>query len=77
MSTVTFIGGPFDGDQRAVDPGISELFEHGVVMRSDAIGLIKPRYAVYLPNGRGDVEFHAYAPSLDAGMAMLPKENQR
>lgn len=76
MSTITFIGGPFDGDQRVVDPGISELFEHGVVLRSDAGGLSK-RYAVYLPNGRGDVEFHAYAPSLEAGMAMLPKENTR
>ena len=28
------------------------------------------------PHGRGDVEFHAYAPSLEAGMAMLPKEKR-
>lgn len=77
MSTVTFVGGPFDGDVRAVAPGISELFEHGCVLRSGAMGAIAPRYCVYLPNGRGDVEFHAYAPSLDAGLAMLPKENTR
>lgn len=72
MSTITLIGGPFDGEQRVYDG-----HECGVVLRSDAMTAIKPRYCVYLPNGRGDVEFHAYAPSIGAGLAMLPKENRR
>jgi len=76
MSTITFHGGPFDGEQRAVKDTMWDS-EYGCVVRSDAVGAIKPRYAVYLPNGRGDVEFYAYAPSLEAGLAMLPKENRR
>lgn len=71
MSTITFIGGPLDGEQRVYDG-----HECGVVLRT-VVGGLSSRYAVYLPNGRGDVEFHAYAPSLEAGLAMLPKENTR
>ena len=71
MSTITFIGGPFDGDQQEIDPGIPEHFESGCVRAHFLL------WVVYLPNGRGDVEFHAYATSLEAGLAMLPKENTR
>ena len=77
MSIINFIGGPFDGDERVADMYPPGEFKHGCVLRTDAMGAIHPRYAVYLPNGRGDVEFHAYAKSLDAGLAMLPKENTR
>lgn len=73
MTTITFNGGPFDGEVRVVDD--AKWF--GCVVRSDAAGAIKPRYAVYLPGERGDLNFHAYAPSLDAGLAMLPRENKR
>lgn len=75
MSTITFISGPFDGHVHQVLDRDVGIFEFGIVKRSE--GDHKPRYAVYLPNGRGDVEFHAYAPSLNAGLAMLPKENRR
>jgi len=76
MTTITFNGGPFDGEVRAVDDAKWDT-EFGCVVRSDAVGAIKPRYAVYLPGERGDLHFHAYAPSLDAGLAMLPRENKR
>ena len=76
MTTITFIGGPFDGAHSLWVECDDDGHECGVVLRSDAGGL-SSRYAVYLPNGRGDVEFHAYAPSIDAGLAMLPKENRR
>lgn len=74
MSTITFIGGPFDGKQ--IDDSdlcgfhLEDAAMYGIVMT------MYTRYAVYLPNGRGDVEFHAYATSLEAGLAMLSKENQ-
>lgn len=73
MSVVTFIGGPFDGHVHQVLDGHLQDCEYGIVRRSDAGGL-SSRYAVYLPNGRGDVEFHAYAPSLEDGLSRLPKE---
>lgn len=75
MSTITFIGGPFDGKQ--IDESdlcglhLDDAAKYGIVMTMQTC------QAVYRPNGRGDVEFHAYAPSLDAGLAMLPKENTR
>jgi len=75
MSTITLNGGPFDGKQ--IDESdlcglhLEDAATYGIVMTMSS------RYAVYLPNGRGDVEFHAYAPSLEAGLAMLPKENTR
>ncbi len=76
MTTITFNGGPFDGDVCEVPGWDAGRFEYGCVKRSDAGGLSK-RYAVYLPGERGDLNFHAYAPSLEAGLAMLPKENTR
>lgn len=78
MTTITFNGGPFDGETRAVDMIAEAIACIGCVLRSDAIGSIADtRYVVYLPDGRGGVVFHAYADSLHAGLAMLPKENRR
>ena len=75
MTTITIHGGPFDGKQidesDLCDIRLEAAATYGIVMT------MYTRYAVYLPNGRGDVEFHAYAPTLDAGLAMLPKENRR
>ena len=75
MSTITFHGGPFDGEQRAVKDTMWDS-EYGCVVRSDAVGAIKPRYAVYLPNGRGNVMFDSYAATLDEGLARLSKEHR-
>lgn len=70
MSTITFIGGPFDGDQQEIDAGIPEHFESGCV-RAHFL-----RWVVYLPDGRGNVVFHSYAATLDEGMARLSKEHR-
>ena len=77
MSIVTFIGGPFDGDMRVATDCKGVSADLGVVLRSDAVGAVKPRYCVYLPDGKGGMVFECYAPTLDAGLAMLPKENRR
>ena len=72
MSTITLHGGPFDGKQ--IDDSDLCGFDVDVAETYGIVMTMYRYYAVYLPDGRGDVEFHAYAPSLEAGLAMLPKE---
>lgn len=75
MTTITFNGGPFDGENRELPEWDNHRYTYGCVKFSEAACPTK-RYAVYLPGERGDLNFHAYAPSLDAGLAMLPRENR-
>lgn len=76
MSIVTFIGGPFDGEIRIVPDNEPGRFEYGWVQQSDTDRIIGRRFAVYVPNGPGRLVFECWAASLDAGLAMLPKEHK-
>lgn len=75
MTTITFNGGPFDGEVMDMGPvgHADETKAFGCIRQSDN-GAGRARYVVYLPDGRGGVVFHAYTDSINAGMAMLDKE---
>lgn len=67
---VQLIGGPFDGEFRSVP---AEWPAAGAVLWSTPAFSVKTRFCVYLPNGRGDMEFDSYAATFDEGLAKLPK----
>lgn len=71
-STISFNGGPFDGDQQFTGE-CNDADEHGCVRSSELPGMY-PRWCVYLPNGRGGVVFDSWAPSLEAALARLPRK---
>jgi len=78
MSTITFNGGPFDGE--VLDMGwaghADEMRSFGCVRHSECPSAGPARFVVYLPDGRGGVIFHAYTDSINAGLAMLDKERK-